>query len=224
MSFYRVPSAEDEPGLRQGDILSPVPFVGFSLTDAHVVRAEGGAYGTQDLSQGGQLPAGTRLLVSAESCTGMVLNQSCDLSTEPGRRKPVLVARVVPCAERIAGFPQDDQGGVPLKKMVGMIRALANPGRTPSLFYLPAYAAAGFELQRSVVDLLEVACFPPGGLVALAGLRRLRLVPAALQALQERVAYCFGRFGAPDDLYYSQEEWAFVQEQGPARRRGAARP
>jgi hypothetical protein len=75
------------------------------------------------------------------------------------------------------------------------------------LFYLPEYENADLRLTRSVADLLEVTHLPPSDLGPLSRLVRLRLSPAALQALQERLAYCFGRYGAPDHLYFSREEW-----------------
>jgi len=52
--------------------------------------------------------------------------------------------------------------------------------------------------------------------VALTHLWKLRLSDAVLQALQERCAYCFGRFAAPDDLFYSSEEWEGIERKRQA--------
>jgi hypothetical protein len=106
-----------------------------------------------------------------------------------------------------------------LKQRVGAIKELANPGRQPSIFYLPEYEGANFDMPKCVVDLLEVASFPPSQLDALSSLIQLRLSRDALQSLQERIAYCFGRFGAPDHLYFNEEEWDFETER-LARRQG----
>jgi hypothetical protein len=71
--------------------------------------------------------------------------------------------------------------------------------------------------------LLDVQRFEPKDLPALTRLLKLRLSDTALQALQERCAYCLGRFGAPDDLFFSPDEWAEVQRQEQARQQGQAR-
>ncbi len=204
MDFYEEPATlEGEGPLRQGDLLSPVPFVIFSAVEAFVLRPTEDVPIRMDLTGGLDLPAQTQLLTSVVMGTGIVLNQSCDLTGQPGRERPILLARVVAASQRIKDF----RGSVDLKKAISQIRILANPGKSPSLFYLPEYENADLRLARSVADLLEVAHFPPSDLGPLTSLVRLRLSPTALQALQERLAYCFGRYGAPDHLYFSREEW-----------------
>ncbi|HOE10167.1 MAG TPA: hypothetical protein PLQ35_01470 [bacterium] len=101
-----------------------------------------------------------------------------------------------------------------VEKRVKSIKPLINPGRYPSLFYLPKYVDNEFSMVESVADLLDVQSFPPINLHALAArCLRLRLSDEALKALQERLAYCFGRFGAPDHLYFTEEEWNLVNNQ-----------
>jgi hypothetical protein len=68
-------------------------------------------------------------------------------------------------------------------------------------------------MPKSIVDLLEVTSLPPSNFAALSNLIRLRLSHVALQAFQERLAYCFGRFGAPDHLYLSEEEREYAEQQ-----------
>jgi hypothetical protein len=203
MDFYEAPVREGERHLRQGDLLSPIPFVTFSVTEAFVLTPSDEAPLRRDLTRVTDLPPGAQVLSNVLMGTGIVLNQSSDLIGQPGRAKPILLARVVAASERVKDF----KIGPDLKKIISQVRALANPGKTPSLFYLPEYEDEDFHLARSVADLLEVVHFPPSNLGPLSGLVRLRLSPHALQALQERIAYCFGRFGAPDHLYFSPEEW-----------------
>jgi len=218
MRFYC--SAEDEgpPGLQQGDILAPIPFAGFSLTDAQVLSPDSSAFDIRDLSTGPPIEPGTPLIATAVSRPGIVLNQTCDLNAEGGQGKPVLLAAIWPCRERVPGFAEDSLRGI-----VGQISALANPGRTPNLFYLPEQQCPMLDLPRSVADLLTVASFPPSDLGGLRRLHRLRLTAPALQAFQERLAYCFGRFGVPNDLYFSESEWQFVLEQRASKQRKGAR-
>jgi hypothetical protein len=69
------------------------------------------------------------------------------------------------------------------------------------------------------VDLLEATSFPPSQFDELSSVTRLRLSHAALQSLQERLAYCSGRFGAPDQLFFNEEEWEY-ETRRLARRQG----
>ena len=216
MNFYEASTLEEsERKLRQGDILYPVPFVGFSITEAIVLTPDAEEPITVNLTEITELQAETQLLTSVGISHGMVLNQSCDLSDQPGRGKPILIARVLPSEERV----RDLQPESALKKRVGAIKALANPGKSPSVFYLPEHEGADFHMPKCVVDLLEVTSFPPSQFDPLSSLIRLRLSHAALQSLQERLAYCFGRFGAPDQLFFNEEEWEYETER-LARRQG----
>lgn len=215
MNFYMVPTRSgEELELRQGDILEPVPFFAFSIKEADVLPPGADAPNRVNLAAAENLQPGTILLASVQTSIGIVLNQSCDLTGQPGREKPILVARVVPCTERIKGFNSSS-----IKHVVDHIKALANPGRTPSLFYLPEWHNNQFSMSKSVVDLLETVCLPPSELPTLRELIRLRLSEPALQAFQERLAYCFGRFGTPDELYFNDAERRFVSEQQKSKRR-----
>lgn len=218
MRFYCSADDEGPPGLQQGDILAPIPFAWFSLTDAQVLSPGNTGSEARDLSAGEPLPPGTAVVGTAVSRPGIVLNQTCDLNAEEGQGRPILLAGIWPCRERIPDFAEGN-----LRSLVGQISALANPGRTPSLFYLPEQQGPTFSLPRSLADLLTVASFPPSNLEGLRRLLRLRLTTPALQAFQERLAYCFGRFGVPNDLYYSESEWQFVLEQRASRQRKNAR-
>lgn len=145
--------------------------------------------------------------------TGIVLNQSCDLSNRPRHGRPILIARVLPPGERNIKISPDRS----VKNNVDAIKDVANPGKRPSKFYLPEHESADFNMPRSIADLLEVTSFPPSNFSALSTLIRLRLSHVALQALQERLAYCFGRFGAPDHLYYNEKEREHAEQQALQR-------
>lgn len=148
MGFYsEVP--EDLKELQQGDILFPVPFVGFTIARAQVLEADAEKPIETDLRTRDAMPLTARLVVSLRQSVGIIANQSCDLSSDVGRGRTILVARVVPAAERVKAFE-------PAK-----IPEFANPGKRPSLFFLPASATAKFSLPPSVADLLEVATLPP---------------------------------------------------------------
>lgn len=210
MNFYEASVLEEgERKLQQGDILYPVPFVGFSVTEVVVLTSDTKEPDTVDLTQNADLPAETQLFANVGMSTGIVLNQSCDLSDQPSRGRPILIARVLlPEDRRIKVSPSNT-----VKKNVEKIEELANPGKRPSIFYLPEYESADFKMPKSIVDLLEVTSLPPSNFAALSSLIRLRLSPIALQAFQERLTYCFGRFGAPDHLYLNEEEREHAEQQ-----------
>jgi len=208
MNFYEVPEdrSSEDIKLQQGDILSPVPFVGFSLTEAIIIPPNSEEHKIVDFSASEELENNSRILANIESHIGIVLNQTCDLIQHEGKGKPILVARVVaPCEERIPAFNTEN-----VKKVVGVIKNLKNPGHYPNIFYLPEHNDEPLRLPKAIVDLLEVACFSPKVLEALSRLVKLQLSPEALTALQERLSYCFGRFAVPDHLYFSEGEWTHI--------------
>ncbi len=127
MDFYEASTLEEsEKKLQLGNILYPVPFVGFSVTEAVVLTPDAEEPITVNLTEITELQAETQLLTSIGISHGMVLNQSCDLSDQPGRRKPILVARVLPSEDRVKDLKPDST----LKRRVGAIKALANPGKS----------------------------------------------------------------------------------------------
>ncbi|MGO8674118.1 MAG: hypothetical protein ACLQVD_22495 [Capsulimonadaceae bacterium] len=204
MNFYATLPA-DARTLQQGDLLADVPFAYFSLSKAkvHLTSSESD---TRDLSRD---RAGVEFLVAKVIFSwGLVLSQTCDLQPTPEAghsRKPVVVARVRALSELIK------PSGSNLKAAVNDVKRAASPGATPTVFPLPMHTSASLELPKSGADLLDLQRFDRADLPTLMTLARLRLSPPALQALQERCAYCFGRFAAPDNLYYSEDEWAEVQ-------------
>lgn len=210
MNFYEASVLEEsERKLRQGDILYPVPFVVFSATEARILTPDAEELTTVDLTRTTDLPAETQLAANVGMTTGIVLNQSCDLSDPSGRGRPILIARVsLPERKRIKISSERTA-----QKNADEIRSMANPGKYPSRFYLPAHESTDFKMPKSVADFLEVTSFPPRNSAALSDLIRLRLSQPALQAFQERLTYCFGRFGAPDHLYMNEEEWEARKEQ-----------
>jgi len=138
---------------------------------------------------------------------GIVLNQSCDLTGRSKTPKPLLVSRILPASNW--KINDDDPRGATSK-----IKELAQPGRHPTTFYLPAYSNEyrDFKLAKSCANLLDVVRFPPNDIPAITtACLKLRLTKDALGAFQERVSHCFGRFAAPDDLYFSKEELQSMQ-------------
>lgn len=200
MYFYREP-APDTRGMLQGDILSPVPFVKFLVTQAAVKLPGSPEIVPMNLTQVDALEPKSSLLANVNLSTGIVLNQSCDLTGNSNTPKPLLVARIRPASE-IQGFTTEKT-----KNRVKAINRLLNPKKAPSLFYLPEYKGAGFALPRSVVHLLDIACFASNDIPALSeACLRLRLTDPALKAFQERLTHCFGRFAEPDHLFLSVDE------------------
>jgi hypothetical protein len=47
----------------------------------------------------------------------------------------------------------------------------------------------------------------------LADMRKASISHSALSVLQEKLAYCFGRFAAPGALFYSSDEWNHLLEE-----------
>lgn len=212
MSFYASQPYDTE--LQQGDLLSGVPFTYFPVAEA-VVTLSSNETQTRNLA----LNSKDVIFIAAkvEFGWGMVLSQTCDVQPDAATghaRKPILMARVRPIKELIKNFKDGT-----LKETVGNIKNLATAGKSPTVLYLPAHDKGTLSLPRSGVDMLDVQRFSPQDLPHLRKLRQIRLQNAALQALQERCAYCFGRFGAPDNLYYSEAEWAEVQRTEDERRK-----
>jgi hypothetical protein len=161
MAFYQAFTlGESERKLQQGDILYPVPFAGFSVTEVVVLTPDAEEPTTVNLTETTEPRAETQLLTSVGISHGMVLNQTCDLSDQPERGKPILIARILRAEERVKALQPDST----VKKRVGAIKAMANPGKSPSVFYLPEYEGADFHLPKCVVDLLEATSFPPANL------------------------------------------------------------
>lgn len=211
MNFY-VPLPDGTPTLQQGDLLANVPFTYFSITDVEVTLLDGQSE-RRDLSQN---PSNVSFLAaSVKLAWGIVLSQTCDVQPDPTTgfaRKPLVVARVSPIKLLVRDFKDDT-----LKQAVNAVSNLATAGKAPTLFYPPAYRADDIDFPKSGVNLLDVQRFEPKDLPALTRLVKLRLGHSALQALQERCAYCFGRFAVPDDLFFSAEEWGEMQRQQQAR-------
>lgn len=200
MIFY-APRAEKPQVLRQGDILASVPFAYFPLQQAKVTL-EGGGSEARDLTEA---PERVEFVAAHVSFSwGMILTQTCDLQPDPQTgyaRKPIIIARVRPIKELVRTFRDDCA-----RNSLRSVSELANPGKMPALFYLPACRTDDAELPRSGADLLDIQRFDVKDLPSLRRLARLRLGVEALQALQERCAYCFGRFAAPDGLFLNDEE------------------
>lgn len=211
MEFYAA-LLEGTPSLQQGDLLVGVPFAIFSAASARV-GLNGGGTDERDLTQN---PTSVTFVAAAvEFGWGLVLTQTCDLQPAPdtgAARKPILIARVRPIKTLLPKFKDDT-----LKSAVGEVKKLATAGSAPSLFYLPEHRGIALVFEKSGADLLDLQRFDRTDLAALSRLLRLRLAAPALQALQERCAYCFGRFAAPDDLYYSADEFLELQRQEEAR-------
>src|SRR5215213_4081910 len=131
MDFYETSAIEENARkLQQGDILYPVPFVGFPLSNATVVPPDTEEPTRINLTETTEFHPETQLLTSVVISRAMVLNQSCDLSSHTDRGKPILIARVLPAQERVKDLDSDTT----VKKRVGAIKTLANPGRSPSVF------------------------------------------------------------------------------------------
>ncbi|MGI9182978.1 MAG: hypothetical protein ACR2H9_21075, partial [Longimicrobiaceae bacterium] len=193
--------------LRQGDIVANVPFVSVSVRSFLVINRGTGQPQQIDLVGTETYPASGSAIVAFECGLGIILNQSCDVTGALGRRRPILIARIRPMAEVDKKF-----GEMIINKRVNAIREMANPGKFPQAFYLPPVDAGTFTLEASTADLLDTTTIHPDDVLALGSLRRARLSVTALNALQERLAYCLGRFGAPDDLYFTGEERAAAEK------------
>jgi len=190
MSFY-APLPKDDADLQQGDILQDVPFGYYDLFAASVKGKEGEVNLTEIRAED--------VMTHLNYSWGLILSQTCDVQRLPtgedAARKPILVARVVPAIGNVKDFSE--------AKWESGVKGLANPGKWPNFFYLPPVATEGI---RMVADLSDVQRFGPKNRSTLRGLCRFRMSPPALQAFQERCAYFFGRFAAPGNLYYTEEE------------------
>lgn len=208
-------SATREGPLQQGDILVNIPFVAVSAAALTVVTPSQSEPQTFDATLGVALSPGTFVVAEVESGVGILLNQSCDVTGDSGRTKPVIVARVRPLAEHTDANLKTFGEKAPLAR-TKLVRALANPGQNPNMFYLPPASFGNFCLPPSYVDLLDTVTLAPSDAVAIRALRRARLRADALRALQERLAYLFGRYGADDALYFTDEEAAAAQSHAVA--------
>jgi|SRR6185312_8902243 len=217
MDFY-APLPPEVNTLQQGDLLADVPFTYFSVTNVKVTLASKRS-AMRDLASN---PTGVEFVAASVSFDwGMVLNQTCDVQPDPltgAARKPILLARVRSIKTLFPKFKDSTH-----KESLGEVKNLATAGKSPTILYLPAHTTGNLSLPRSGADLLDVQRFSAIDLPSLIKLLRLQLQDEALQALQERCAYCFGRFGAPDTLYFSEQECAEDQRQRAERLRSQSR-
>lgn len=177
--------AEPEGNLRQGDIIFPVVFPLLQLKqDGQPVNT------TIDLSQLVSLKRCTLSVVS-EVSWGMIITQTCDLTERSVDN--ILVARIFKASEKFQDFPTEEKA---LRNKVDLFK---NAGKQPKYFFLPKFE--GIQLDTSVVYLLETQPFSYKNREALKQRRQTSLSNVARAALQERLAYMFGRVALPDDFY-----------------------
>jgi hypothetical protein len=199
LDFYAaVPESENE--LLQGDVLFPIPFTRFDLTDCEVLAPDESGWIIKNLGTS-TVPNGS-LVARFEIGFGLVLNQTCDLAKHSSA--DLLIARV---------FPRDDLYTDYATKPVHefLTKKFTNAGQMPQYFYLPAFDDP-IDMPNSLAYLLSLQSFPRGSRDALLHLRQKSLSRGGLNSLQEKIAYCFGRFGADESLFYSPEEWNEEQE------------
>ena len=218
MQFY-APLPPQGSTLQQGDLLVGVPFTYFPLRNAKVTLANTRPAKRNLVENARDV---TFVAASVEFSWGIVLEfQTCDVQADPVTgfaRKPILLARVRPIKDLFKNF----KDGTP-KEAVNNIKNLATPGRSPTVLYLPAFAEGDLTFPPSGADLLDVQRFSPQDLLDITTLLRVSLqvfgAPAFCRHFKTLCVYCFGRFGAPDDLYYSADEWAEVQRSEEERRK-----
>lgn len=219
MNFYAPQTTYAD--IQQGDLLEGIPFAVITIENASVLLAKEEKTVVRNLFRESENIE--HIMAKAEYRWGMVLSQTCDVQPDVQTgltRRPILIARVKPFTTLYPKAKFDTT-----KNSVKSVNEIATPSRSPSSLYLPSFDTDGIAFERSVVNLLDVQGFSPSKPSLFIEKVRLRLSPPALQALQERCAYCFGRFGAPDDLYYSAEEWAELERQAEdkaAKTRAAA--
>jgi hypothetical protein len=194
MNFYEDPPySRKNRLLQQGDILCRIPFVGLVATRAEILLPDSRATIIKDLTSTPAPESGTSVCCNFQLSNAIVLTQTCDLNQT--KANWILVAAVKPW-ETILKAAEDP------KKWPGMIKVLANPGKTPAWFYLPEHKSQDFHLPRSLAVFYQIQCLNRDDMESIGKeCFCLRLSSVALQALQERLSYFFGRFGAPDDLY-----------------------
>ena len=206
MNFYVPLPRGGENTLQQGDLLEAVPFI-FVPSQGAKVTLRNNETATRDLLDGQDVEfVAARVLYN----WAMVLTQTCNLQPAPDTghsRYPIVVARVQPVEEVFSKSRFDTPKNVEIS-----LKEFANESKVPHSLYLPSTHFANSEgveqaFGRSVANLLSLQTFVPADLSALIGQARLRLSDPALQAVQARCAYCFGRLASPDDLFYSAEEW-----------------
>jgi hypothetical protein len=197
LNFY---SSEFAPyPLSQGDLLYPVYFTRFEIEKVNLYDETSELFVAADFSKDHTVAAS--ILAAATRHWGIVVTQSCDLD----RANSVIVARVEEAqnlhADLIKTSAKDRA------KAIG--DRFSSAGKSPKHFYLPAHDAAG--LTKSVAYLSDVQTYKATDLPVLSRLRKLSLSPDALTMLQEKLAYCFCRFGAPEHLCYDEDEWTEVK-------------
>lgn len=192
--------------LQQGDLLFPIPFPACMLTNIYYIdkRTDKSEQfvvpSDQVLESLSQTEKETGVIcTSFESGWGMVITQSCDCFKDS--RDLITVAKVIPATER---FPKEFENSKKIKD--NLLKRFRKPASRPQYLYLPEIERDGFSLPRSVVYLLESVVFTRNDYEALLLRKRFRLTHESLSALQERLAYCFGRNADEDDLYLSSED------------------
>jgi hypothetical protein len=190
MNFYS--DAEPDPDLLQGDVLYPVAFGTFDIFDMEYLDEtdQKEEWEVIDLPKTSIVEG--LVVADFNAGYGMILNQSCDLA--PHSETDILVASVFPCSQL---HPTKTDA-------LELISTLySSAGRFPNYFYLPPHGS----MPASSASLLTVQSYRPSLKKQLLSLRKASLSVDALRMLQEKIAYCFGRYAGNDHLLYTQEQW-----------------
>jgi len=155
----------------------------------------------RDLEQPFDLGDDVTVLGNAIKSTVMVMTQGCDIDN----RDHICVARILRFND--ADYP-NRQNRQPRFILTNYQRI----GPRPTMYYLQEAVNRGFP--KSVVSFLELHTIrkTPENMEYLRRNRILRLMPEAVEDLQFRIAFFFGRFAAlTDDYMLTPEERAIAR-------------
>ena len=144
------------------------------------------------------------VLSSLIKTTVMIITQTCDLL-----RKPFIT---VACIYKLVDIDlQYERKKTPENKANHILNQYQKVSVQPGAFYLQESS----NFPKSVVSFMEIHTFPrtPPNIECLKQNRVLRLNPEALEDLQFRIGYFFGRFASPDNYMLTSDEKSLLLRQ-----------
>lgn len=139
------------------------------------------------------------VLGEARISPAIILSQSCDVLHRPF----LTVARVFPLEAMDLAYARLQ---APAKRVAHLYGQYQRAGVRPGVFYLREAPAQGFP--KSLASFLEIHTLrnDPATVDYLKANRILRLTGEAVQDLQFRLGYFFGRFAVEDEYMLTDEE------------------
>ena len=197
-------SFEPEDDLAQGDIVGNVVLTYIPDISSPSLYDANGEEAQIDLSQPFDPQDELTVLGQVIKSHVLIVSQSCDIL----HRDFICVARILRLNVYDRNYKQMTD---PEKKAKYIQKEYQRAGVRPTVFYLQESSEHGFP--KSVASFLELHSIrtPPKNIQYLKRNRLLRLNSEAVEDLQFRIGYFFGRFATTDDYMLTDAEKRLVR-------------